>query len=54
MELCYNMVINIGLLVLIAITLTKIPLVEHTLCDEGGQATVGRFVLGAIFGVIYF
>lgn len=50
MELCYNMVINIGLLVLIAITLTKIPLVEHTLCDEGGQATVGRFVLGAIFG----
>lgn len=50
MELCYNLVLNIGLLVLIAVALTKIPLVEHTLCQEGGQAKFGRFLLGVLFG----
>ena len=50
MELCYNMVINIGLLALIALALTKIPWVDHILCQDSGQARLGQFVLGAIFG----
>ena len=50
MELCYNMVINIGLLALIALALTKIPWVDHILCQDSGQAKLGQFVLGAIFG----
>ncbi len=50
MELCYNMVINIALLALIALALTKIPWVDHILCQDSGQARLGQFVLGAIFG----
>ena len=50
MELCYNLVINIGLLALIALALTKIPIVEKILCEEGGHAKIGRFILGGIFG----
>lgn len=50
MELCYNLVINIGLLALIALALTKIPVVDKILCEEGGHAKIGRFVLGGLFG----
>jgi hypothetical protein len=44
------MVINIALLALIALALTKIPWVDHILCQDSGQARLGQFVLGAIFG----
>lgn len=50
MELIYNMVINISMLVLIATILTKMPLVEKIICDEREQSILGRLLLGAIFG----
>ncbi len=50
MEICYNMVINIGLLALLALALTKIPVVDDILCEESERPTVGRFILGLIFG----
>ncbi len=50
MELYYNMIVNIGLLVLIANVLVRIPVVSQIICDENKHTLMAKFVLGVIFG----
>ncbi len=50
MELYYNMIVNIGLLVLIANILVRIPVVTQIICEENKHILIAKFVLGAIFG----
>ena len=46
-----NLVLNIGLLVLVATVLTKIPVVRRLLLDDSNSPT-GRFSLAVIFGMV--
>ena len=50
MELYYNMIVNIGLLVLIANVLVRIPVVTQIICEEKKHKLQVKLVLGAIFG----
>jgi two-component system LytT family sensor kinase/two-component system sensor histidine kinase LytS len=50
MELYYNMIVNIGLLVLIANVLVRIPVVTQIICEEDKHTIMAKLVLGAIFG----
>ncbi|SFC90821.1 LytS/YhcK type 5TM receptor domain-containing protein [Butyrivibrio sp. YAB3001] len=50
MELYYNMIVNIGLLILIANILVRIPIVTQIICEENKHTYLAKFVLGAIFG----
>lgn len=46
-----NMILNIGLLVLVATLLTKLPVVRHLLLDEN-HSPAGRCTLAVIFGLV--
>ncbi len=50
MELYYNMIVNIGLLVLIANVLVRIPVVTQIICEENKHTLLAKLVLGGIFG----
>jgi len=50
MELYYNMIVNIGLLVLIANALVRIPVVTQIICEEKKHTPMAGLVLGGIFG----
>lgn len=50
MELHINMIVNIGLLVLIANVLVRIPVVTQIICEEEKHSFGAKLVLGAIFG----
>ncbi|WP_026492736.1 LytS/YhcK type 5TM receptor domain-containing protein [Butyrivibrio sp. XPD2002] len=50
MELYYNMIVNIGLLVLIANILVRIPVVTQIICEENKHIFMAKIVLGGIFG----
>ncbi|MCR5556030.1 MAG: histidine kinase [Butyrivibrio sp.] len=50
MELYYNMIVNIGLLILIANVLVRIPVVTQIICEENKHTLTAKFVLGGIFG----
>ncbi|WP_022760650.1 MULTISPECIES: LytS/YhcK type 5TM receptor domain-containing protein [unclassified Butyrivibrio] len=50
MELYYNMIVNIGFLILIANILVRIPVVTQIICEEKKHTLLAKLVLGAIFG----
>lgn len=50
MELYYNMIVNIGLLMLIANVLVRIPVVTQIICEEKNNSILAKLVLGGIFG----
>ena len=50
MELYYGMLVNIGLLILIANVLVRIPVVTQIICEENKHQFSAKLVLGTIFG----
>ena len=50
MELYYGMLVNIGLLMLIANVLVRIPVVTQIICEENKHQFLAKLILGSIFG----